>query len=69
MWEYKNQNKQINNKKKQHQTYKYREKTYGCQKAGRWRMGKIGEGEWKIQTSDYGMNKSWGQKSQHRVYS
>ena len=32
-------------------------------------MGKIGEGEWEIQASTYGMTKSWGYKAQHREYS
>ena len=38
--------------KKQNQTYKYREQTVGC-----WGVGKMGEGEWEIQTCSYGMNK------------
>ena len=28
------------------------------------RMGNIGEGEWEIQPSSYGINKSWEQKAQ-----
>ena len=47
-------NKQTN--KKQIQTYKYREETYGCQR----------EGEWERQASSYGTNKSWGLKLQQR---
>lgn len=31
-------------------------------------MDKMGEGEWKIQVSSYGMNKSGKQKVQHRAY-
>ena len=42
----------------QNQTYKYREQTDDCQKAGGWGMGKMGEGVWEIQASSYGMNKS-----------
>lgn len=45
--------------KKQNQTYKYREQTDGYQRRQRWGMGKIGEDEWEIWTSSYGMNKSW----------
>ena len=32
-------------------------------------MGKMGEGDWEVQASSYGMNKSQGWKVQHREYS
>ena len=31
-------------------------------------MGKISEGEYEIQASSYGMNKSWELKAQRREY-
>ena len=34
-----------------------------------WRMGKMGQAEWEIQSFSYGMNKSWEQKAQHKEYS
>ena len=65
-----NKTKQMNEQtnKKQTQTYKYREHTGGCQRRGGWGIGKTGEGEWEIQASGYGMNKSWEWKVQHREY-
>ena len=32
-------------------------------------LGKVVEGEWKIQASSYGRNKSWEKKAQHKEYS
>ena len=48
----------IQTNKKQKQTQKYREHTGGCQSGGVEGNGKIGEEEWEIQASSYGMNKS-----------
>ena len=31
-------------------------------------MGQTGEGQWEIQTSNYGMNKSREEKGHHRQY-
>jgi len=36
---------------------------------GAGKMGKMGEGEWEIQASSSGMNKSWKEKAQPREYS
>ena len=47
--------KQMNKEK---QTQKYREQTDGCQMGGGWGMGKMGDVEWEVQASSYGMNKS-----------
>lgn len=62
----KQMNKQTH--ERQYQTYKYREQIVGCQRRGREGVGKVGEGKWEIQVSSHGMNKSWGQKVQHREY-
>ena len=32
-------------------------------------LGKMGEGEWKVQAFCYGMNKSRRKKAQHKEYS
>jgi len=32
-------------------------------------LGQVAEGEWEVQTSSYGMNKSWEEKIQHKEYS
>ena len=45
--------------KKKNQTSKYREQTDGCQRGGGWWLAKMGEEQWEIQASTYGMNKSW----------
>ena len=34
-----------------------------------WRMRKMGDGEWEVQASGYGMNKSQRREVQHRDYS
>ena len=51
-------NKQTN--KEQNQTHQYKEQTDGCQRGGDVGIGKMGEGEWKIQNSSYGMNRPQG---------
>ena len=33
------------------------------------RLGKMSEGEWEIQASGDGMNKSWEEKAHHREFS
>ena len=45
--------------KRQSQKYKYKEETDGCQKEGAWGVRQMSEGEREIQTSSYGMSKSW----------
>ena len=44
--------------KKQNHTYKFRERTDGCQREWEWTLDKMDEGEWKTQASIYGMSKS-----------
>ena len=41
------------------QTYKYREQTDGCQRGWGEGLGKMGEGEWEILASSYGVSKLW----------
>ena len=55
--------------KKQNQTYKCRQQTDGWQRERGGGMGEMGEGDWEIQASSYGMKKSWEQKARHREYS
>lgn len=42
---------------------KYREQTGGC-----WEMSEVSEGEWEVQASRYGINKSGRWKVHHRKY-
>ena len=42
------------------ETHKHREQTGDFQRGCGWEVGKMGEGEWDIQASSYGMNKGWG---------
>ena len=46
------------NEQTKKETHKYREQTDGYQKRGGCGLGKMAEGEWEIQASGYGMNKS-----------
>ena len=48
----------LKNKMKQKQAHKHGEQIVGCQSGGGRGMGKMGEGEWEIAVSRYGMNKS-----------
>ena len=36
---------------------------------GEWRVGELGEGGQKVQTSSYKLNKFWGHDVQHDDYS
>ena len=57
MWNLKNKTSELKKKKKkQNQIYEYREQTDGCLRGGGGEMGKISQGKWKIQASNYGMN-------------
>ena len=59
MWNLKNKtNEQIF--KNQKQTHKYRKLVVTRVGGGVPGMGKMGKGEWEVQDSSYGMNKSWG---------
>ena len=55
-------------KKKKRKSHRYREQTGGCQRQG-WVLGKMGEGNQKLQTSSYTVNKSCGCNVQHGNYS
>ena len=54
--ESKKKKKGINKQKAE--TKKYTEEIYGCQRGGEWGMGEMDEGEWEVQASSFGINKS-----------
>ena len=55
-------------KTKINQALGYREQTGGCDRQG-WRVGEMGKGGQKVQTSSYKISKSWGCDVQHDDYS